>query len=75
MSRFLIAFRHPEVRARACAIATGCDIRERHNAVDPHNTGWQRDLSLSYERIGDVLLTQGEHDERRNPSAIRRATE
>jgi hypothetical protein len=27
-------------------------IRERHDAVDPHNTGWQRDLSLSYERIG-----------------------
>jgi hypothetical protein len=50
-------------------------IRERHDAVDPHNTGWQRDLSLSYERIGDVLLTQGEHDEALKSFRDRRATE
>jgi hypothetical protein len=27
---------------------------------DPANTGWQRDLSVSHERIGDVLVAQGD---------------
>jgi hypothetical protein len=26
---------------------------------DPGNAGWQRDLSVSYEKIGDVLVAQG----------------
>ena len=29
-------------------------------ARDPANTDWQRDLSISYERIGDVQLQQGD---------------
>jgi tetratricopeptide (TPR) repeat protein len=27
---------------------------------DPANTGWQRDLSVSHDRIGDVLVAQGD---------------
>jgi eukaryotic-like serine/threonine-protein kinase len=27
---------------------------------DPSNAGWQRDLSVSYEKVGDVQLAQGE---------------
>src|SRR5439155_279814 len=26
---------------------------------DPSNTGWQRDLSVSFDRLGDVLRAQG----------------
>jgi tetratricopeptide (TPR) repeat protein len=29
-------------------------------AADPSNAGWQRDLSVSHDRIGDVLLAQGD---------------
>jgi len=29
-------------------------IRERLAKADPGNAGWQRDLSVSHERIGDV---------------------
>jgi tetratricopeptide (TPR) repeat protein len=38
-------------------------IRERLAASDRSNTLWQRDLSLSYERIGDVQVDQGKLDE------------
>ena len=34
-------------------------IRERLAKSDPDNAGWQRDLSVSYERIGDALVAQG----------------
>jgi tetratricopeptide (TPR) repeat protein len=34
-------------------------IRERLAKADPNNAGWQRDLSLSYEKVGDVLVAQG----------------
>ena len=27
--------------------------------ADPNNAGWQRDLSVSYDRVGDVLVAQG----------------
>jgi hypothetical protein len=33
---------------------------ERLAAADPSNAGWQRDLSVSHERIGDVLRAQGD---------------
>ena len=29
---------------------------------DPGNTEWQRDLSVSHDKIGDVLLSQGDLD-------------
>ena len=32
---------------------------ERLAQADPNNAGWQRDLSVSYDSIGDVQVTQG----------------
>jgi tetratricopeptide (TPR) repeat protein len=37
----------------------GLATRERLAQSDPGNAGWQRDLSISYERIGDVQVAQG----------------
>ncbi len=34
-------------------------IADRLAKVDPGNAGWQRDLSISQEKIGDVLVAQG----------------
>ena len=31
--------------------------------IDPANTQWQRDLSVSHDRIGDVLVAQGDGPE------------
>jgi tetratricopeptide (TPR) repeat protein len=38
-------------------------ISERLAAADPSNTEWQRDLSISYEKVGDVLVAEGKLDE------------
>ena len=38
-------------------------IVERLTAADPANTQWQRDLSISYNKVGDVLVRQGKLDE------------
>jgi len=38
----------------------GLDIRERLAAADPTNAGWQRDLSVSHERLGDVAVDAGD---------------
>ncbi|WP_374692608.1 tetratricopeptide repeat protein, partial [Accumulibacter sp.] len=35
-------------------------IRERLAASDPGNAGWQRDLSVSHIKIGDLLQAQGD---------------
>ena len=32
---------------------------ERLAKADPSNAGWQRDLSVSYDKVGDVLVAQG----------------
>jgi hypothetical protein len=40
-------------------------IVERLAAQDPDNAGWQRELSVSRTRIGDVLESQGVGDDRR----------
>jgi tetratricopeptide (TPR) repeat protein len=37
----------------------GKAIFERLATHDPSNTGWQRDLALSYQRIGDAFSAQG----------------
>jgi tetratricopeptide (TPR) repeat protein len=36
------------------------EISERLAAQDPDNTGWQSDLSVSYNRIGGILESQGD---------------
>ncbi len=38
-------------------------IRERLVAADRSNTQWQRDLSVSYDKVGNVLEAQGKLDE------------
>jgi tetratricopeptide (TPR) repeat protein len=42
------------------AYRAGMAIAERLAASDRDNAGWQRDLSVSHERIGDVLQRQGD---------------
>ena len=37
----------------------GLAISERLAKADPGNAGWQRDLSVSYNKVGDVLVAQG----------------
>jgi tetratricopeptide (TPR) repeat protein len=34
-------------------------VLSRLAAADPGNAGWQRDLAVSHERLGDVLVAQG----------------
>ena len=36
------------------------DIDQRLVKADPDNTSWQRDLSVAYDKIGDVLVAQGD---------------
>jgi len=35
-------------------------IAQRLAAADPTNAAWQRDLSVSHEKVGDVLVAQGD---------------
>ena len=37
----------------------GLVIAERMAAADPRNTEWQRDLSVSHNKIGNMLVAQG----------------
>ncbi|HNF63933.1 MAG TPA: tetratricopeptide repeat protein, partial [Rhodocyclaceae bacterium] len=46
--------------AALTAYRAGLAIRETLARRDPANTQWQRDLSVSHERIGDVLRAQGD---------------
>ena len=34
-------------------------IADRLAKADPNNAGWQRDLSVTYNKVGDVLVAQG----------------
>ncbi len=36
------------------------DVAQRELTADPGNTEWQRDLSVSYDRVGNVLVAQGQ---------------
>ncbi len=38
----------------------GLAIRDALAKSDPGNAGWRRDLSVSYNKIGDVLVAQGD---------------
>ncbi|MBK9327119.1 MAG: hypothetical protein IPN00_12635 [Hydrogenophilales bacterium] len=42
------------------AYRKGLAIAEALAARDPANTEWQRDLSVSFDRIGNVLVAQGD---------------
>ena len=45
---------------RQCLVEATRRALQRLAAADPSNAGWQRDLSVSQEKIGDVLLAQGD---------------
>ena len=42
-------------------------IADRLAKSDPGNAGWQHDLSVSFERVGDVLVAQGNLPEALKP--------
>ena len=45
---------------RAQAYTDGKAIAEKLAAADPGNAQWQRDLSVSWDKLGDVRLAQGD---------------
>jgi tetratricopeptide (TPR) repeat protein len=49
-----------DLAAALTSFAASHDIFKRLAAADPGNAGWQRDLSVSHERIGGVLVEQGD---------------
>ncbi len=48
-----------ETSAALEACRKGQETAERLAKADPSNAGWQRDLSVGYEKVGDVLAAQG----------------
>ena len=44
------------------AYQASLDIAERLARADPSNAGWQRDLSVSHEKIGDLRQARGDLD-------------
>ncbi len=73
--------RSATTRSATCCVAQGdlagalsayraaLAIAERLAASDPTNAGWQRDLSVSHDRIGDVLARRGTRPGRSPPTA------
>ena len=59
-------------RRRARLLSGGPRHHERLAKSDPGNAGWQRDLSVSYDKVGDVQVAQGNLRTRSPP--IRRAS-
>src|SRR5205807_9464189 len=53
---------HPSDISR-CGVISGCvrpaDIPADRGRADRSNTQWQRDLSFSYDRVGNVLAGRG----------------
>ena len=49
-----------EGAAALTAYRASLAIRERLAQQDPNNAEWQRDLTVSHDRIGDMLAAQGE---------------
>ena len=47
-------------RRRSRRIAQYLAIFERLAALDPANTGWQRELAVAYSRVGDVAQARGD---------------
>ena len=46
--------------ARCKSYRDSLAIADRLAKSDPGNAGWQRDLSVSYDKVGDVLVAQGD---------------
>jgi Flp pilus assembly protein TadD len=49
-----------DLKAALKSYSDSLAIRERLAGSDPGNMEWQRDLSVSYERVGDVQEAQGD---------------
>ena len=41
------------------AFEDSLEVRKELSELDPANSQWKRDLSVSYDRVGDVLVAQG----------------
>jgi hypothetical protein len=37
----------------------GLAIRDRLSKLDPVNSGWCHDITVSFDKVGDVLVAQG----------------
>ena len=48
------------MRARCKSYRDSLAIRDRLAQSDPGNAGWQRDLSVSLDKVGDVQVAQGD---------------
>ena len=57
----------PGRRRRLAAYRKSLAIAETLARRDPANTEWQRDLSVSHNKIGDVLVAQGDGAVRLSP--------
>ena len=49
-----------DLAAARAAYQASLDIRARLAAADPANTEWQRDLSVSHDKLGDVAVAAGD---------------
>ena len=49
-----------DLAAARTAYQASLDIAERLAAADPANTEWQRDLSVSHNKLGDVATAAGD---------------
>ena len=49
-----------DLAAARAAYQASKDIRTRLAAADPANTQWQRDLSVSHNKLGDVAIAAGD---------------
>ena len=45
---------------RLAAYRESLQVRRRLAEADPSNAGWQRDLSVSHDNVGNVLRDQGD---------------
>jgi hypothetical protein len=54
------SFRAEAIGRTAAPARYGLAIRERLAQSDPGSAGWQRDLSVSYNKVGDVQMAQGD---------------
>ena len=48
------------VPGRRAALEASLAIREKLVKQDPDNAGWQRDLSVNYDKVGDLQSAQGD---------------
>ena len=54
------AVAYGDLDAALAAYQASLVIRQRLAAADPSNAAWQRDLSVSHNKLGDVLRAQGQ---------------